>query len=119
MTAFNPALVEEAFEDDVEGTAEFLRSVIARLFENCERVRIAAAGGDATAVRAAAHAAKGSAGHLGGADVEKIAAQIELAAKEGKIESSGVIAQLETLTKSLEATAEAYISSRAAKREPS
>jgi hypothetical protein len=56
---------------------------------------------------------------LGGADVEKIAAQIELAAKDGKIESSGVIAQLETLTKSLEATAEAYISSRAAKREPS
>ena len=39
MTAFNPALVEEAFEDDVEGTAEFLRSVIGRLRENCERVR--------------------------------------------------------------------------------
>jgi|GEM_PF-2668317 HPt (histidine-containing phosphotransfer) domain-containing protein len=116
MTAFNPALVEEAFEDDVEGTAEFLRSVISRLFDNCEKVRTAAAGSDAAAVRAAAHAAKGSAGHLGGADVEKIAAQIELAAKEGKIESTDVIAQLEALTKSLEATAEAYISSRAAKR---
>lgn len=119
MTAFNPALVEEAFEDDVEGAAEFVRSVIGRLFENCERVKVAAQNRDATAVRAAAHAAKGSAGHLGGAEVEKVAAQIELSAKDGTIEPAEVIADLERLVKSLEVTAEAYISSRAAKPESS
>jgi HPt (histidine-containing phosphotransfer) domain-containing protein len=119
MTPFNPALVEEAFEDDVEGTADFLRSVVGRLFENCERVKVAAESGDAAAVRAAAHAAKGSAGHLGGADVEKVAAQIELAAKEGKIESEALIADLKRLIKELQGAAETYISSRAAKRESS
>jgi HPt (histidine-containing phosphotransfer) domain-containing protein len=115
MTAFNPALIEEAFEDDVEGTAEFVRSVLGRLRENCERARSSAKSGDAEAVRSAAHAAKGSAGHLGGADVEKVAAKIELSAKEGKIEPPAVIDELERLITSLEATAEAYISSRAAK----
>ncbi|HEY1727582.1 MAG TPA: Hpt domain-containing protein [Candidatus Baltobacteraceae bacterium] len=115
MTAFNPALVEEAFEDDVEGTADFIRSVIGRVRENCERIRSSARAGDAAAVHAAAHAAKGSAGHLGGADVEKIAARIELSAKEGTIETSEVVDELEREIGSLEATAEAYITSRAAK----
>ncbi len=82
MTAFNPSLVEEAFEDDVEGSADFLRSVIEpHTRENCERVRSSAQSGDAAAVHAAAHAAKGSAGHLGGSGVEKVAAKIELSAK--------------------------------------
>ncbi|HTX02440.1 MAG TPA: Hpt domain-containing protein [Candidatus Acidoferrales bacterium] len=119
MTAFNPALVEEAFEDDVEGAAEFLRSVIGRLRENAGRVRSSAQSGDATTVQAAAHAAKGSAGHLGGADVEKVAAKIELSAKDGSIEPPQVIDELDRLITSLEASAEAYISSRAAKRESS
>ncbi|MGA3039008.1 MAG: Hpt domain-containing protein [Vulcanimicrobiaceae bacterium] len=119
MTAFNPALVEEAFEDDVQGTAEFLRSVIGRLRENCELVRSSAQKGDAEAVNAAAHAAKGSAGHLGGADVEKVAAKIELSAKEGTIEPPDVIDELARLITSLEGSAEAYITSRAAKPESS
>jgi len=119
MTAFNPALVEEAFEDDVEGTADFIRSVIGRIRENYDRIRSAAQRRDATAVRAAAHAARGSAGHLGGSDVEKIAAKIELSAKDGTIEPLEVADELERLINSLEETAEAYISSRAAKRESS
>jgi HPt (histidine-containing phosphotransfer) domain-containing protein len=116
MTAFNPALIEEAFEDDVQGTAEFLRSVIGRLRENCGLVRSSAQAGDAATLNSAAHAAKGSAGHLGGADVEKVAAKIELSAKAGTIEPPEVIDELERLITSLEATAEAYIKSRAAKR---
>ncbi len=119
MTAFNPALVEEAFEDDVEASADFLRSVMSRIFENCERIRSSAQSGDTAAVRSAAHAAKGSAGHLGGSDFEKVAAKIELSAKEGRIEPPEVVDELERLAKSLEATAEAYISSRVAKRESS
>jgi HPt (histidine-containing phosphotransfer) domain-containing protein len=119
MTAFNPALVEEAFEDDVEGTADFLRSVIGRVRENCQKVRIAAKIRNAAAVQAAAHAAKGSAGHLGGTDVENVAAKIELSAKDGTIEPPEVIDELEHRINSLEEAAEAYISSRAAKRESS
>ena len=119
MTAFNPALVEEAFEDDVEGTTDFIRSVIGRVRENCERIRSSARDGNAAAVQAAAHAAKGSAGHLGGADVETVAAKIELSAKEGTIEPSDVFDELERRIASLEATAEAYITSRAAQRESS
>ncbi len=119
MTAFNPSLVEEAFEDDVEGSADFLRSVMSRIFQNCERVRSSAQSGDAAAVHAAAHAAKGSAGHLGGSGVEKVAAKIELSAKGGKIEPPDVIDELERQAKLLEAAAEAYISSRAAKPESS
>jgi HPt (histidine-containing phosphotransfer) domain-containing protein len=119
MTAFNPTLVEEAFEDDVEGTANFLRSVMSRVFENCERVRASAQSGDAEAVRSAAHAAKGSAGHLGGSDVEKVAAKIELSAKEGRIEPTDVLDEFERQAKLLEAAAETYINSRAAKRESS
>jgi len=119
MTAFNPALVEEAFEDDVEGTADFIRSVIGRVRDNCERVRSSARSRDAAAVQSAAHAAKGSAGHLGGADVAQVAGRIELSAKDGTIEPPEVIDELERLIASLEETAEAYISSRAAKRESS
>jgi HPt (histidine-containing phosphotransfer) domain-containing protein len=119
MTAFNPALVEEAFEDDVEGTADFIRSVIGRVRDNCEKVRSASQIHDAAGVQSAAHAAKGSAGHLGGTDVEKVAAKIELSAKEGTIEPLEVIDELERRINSLEEAAEVYISSRAAKREPS
>ena len=116
MSSFDPALVEEAFEDDVEGLAAFLRSVLSRLVENCERVQSLATSGDVDGVRAAAHAAKGSAGHLGGKDVEALASRIELAARDGKIEDAAVIAEFPRRVQALQEMVERYIRGREAQR---
>ena len=114
--SFDPSLAEEAFEDDVEGLADFLRSVVTRLFENCEKVQAYAAGGDAPGLRAAAHAAKGSAGHLGGKEAEDIASRIELAAKAGKIEGEDSLAALDEAARKLQERVESYIKKREAQR---
>lgn len=116
MSSFDPALAEEAFEDDVEGLSAFLRSVLSRLLENCERVKASAAKGDTVGLRAAAHAAKGSAGHLGGKEVEALASRVELAARDGKVERAEVIAELGRLAGALEETVERYITEREAQR---
>ena len=116
MSSFDPALAEEAFEDDVEGLAAFLRSVLVRLVENCERVQSLASSGDTDGVRAAAHAAKGSAGHLGGKEVEEIASRIELAARDGTIEDATVIAEFPRRVSALQETVERYIREREEQR---
>lgn len=119
MSSFDPGLAEEAFEDDVDGLAAFLRSVIGRLVENCKRVRKCAADGATADLRAAAHAAKGSAGHLGGKEVESLAGRIELAARDGKVEDAEVIAALARGVEALGERVESYIKDREARRESS
>ncbi|MBV8602517.1 MAG: Hpt domain-containing protein, partial [Candidatus Eremiobacteraeota bacterium] len=96
MTIFNPALACEAFEDDREGLVEFLRSVSATMRSRYDDVRAATESGDASALRSAAHALKGSSGHLGSETVSAIAGRIELEARAGRIEPEATFAQLAT-----------------------
>lgn len=114
MTTFDPALAEEAFEDDAEGLAAFLRSVLSSLESGVERVREAAAQNDAPKVRAAAHSVKGSSGHLGADAVGVVAAKIENAAREGRIESLQTVDELEKAIEILKRAVEDYVARRSA-----
>ena len=114
MTTFDAALAEEAFEDDLEGLAAFLRSVLASLESGVQRVREAASKGDAPTLRAAAHAVKGSSGHLGADEVGEVAAKIENAAREGHIESAQSIEALEGAVATLQKAVEDYLVRRSA-----
>ncbi len=115
MTAFDPGLVEEAFEDDLQGLSAFVRSVLSSLQSGVQRVRDAIAARDAPAIRAAAHAVKGSSSHLGAADVGRHAAVIEDAAREGRVESSETVEALARAIGALEAIVEDYLKSRASR----
>ena len=112
MSDFDPALAEEAFEDDVEGLVAFLRSVLESMQSGIGKVRAAASNGDAPALRAAAHAVKGSSGHLGADAVGSIASRIELAAREGRIEGHAALDALEREIASLDASVAAYLERR-------
>jgi len=114
VTAFDPALAEEAFEDDLEGLSAFLRSVLDSMESGLERVRVAAASSDAPALRAAAHALKGSSGHLGADEVGEIAARIEIAAREGRIEDSATIDALASAVVKTKSAVEDYVRRRSA-----
>jgi HPt (histidine-containing phosphotransfer) domain-containing protein len=110
MTAFDPALVEEAFEDDVEGLSAFIRSVLSSLNSGVQRVGDAIAARDAPAI-----AVKGSSSHLGATDVGKRAALIEDAAREGRVESTEAVEALARAVSALEATVEDYLKSRSSR----
>ena len=114
MTAFDPALAEEAFEDDVEGLSAFIRSVLSSLESGVTRVRDAVAAGDPANVRAAAHAVKGSSSHLGAAEVAKHAGIIEDAARDGRVEGIEKIDDLATAVRELQTTVEDYLKRRSA-----
>ena len=113
MTTFDAGLAEEAFEDDLEGLGAFLRSVLSSLESGVGRVREAASKSDAPALRAAAHAVKGSSGHLGADEVGEVAAKIENAAREGRIESAQSIEALERAVVTLQRAVEDYLVGRA------
>ena len=108
MTIFNPALACEAFEDDREGLVEFLRSVSATMRSRYDDVRAATESGDASALRSAAHALKGSSGHLGGDEVGELAGAVELEAREGRIAREVALGSLGTAVAALEAAVESY-----------
>ena len=108
MTIFNPALACEAFEDDREGLVEFLRSVCGTMRSRYDQVRAAAEAGDAPALRAAAHALKGSSGHLGGSEVEELAGFVELEARDGRIAGNAALEGLGKAVATLEAAVENY-----------
>ncbi|MGH7328216.1 MAG: Hpt domain-containing protein [Vulcanimicrobiaceae bacterium] len=114
MTAFDPALAEEAFEDDLEGLAAFVQSVISSLESGVTRVRDAISTGDATTVRAAAHAVKGSSSHLGATEVSKQAAIIEDAAREGRVERMETVDELARAIRALRTTVDDYLKRRSA-----
>lgn len=114
MTAFDPALAEEAFEDDIEGLSAFIRSVLSSLESGVTRIRDAVAGGDPANVRAAAHAVKGSSSHLGASEVGKQAAIIEDAARDGRVESMQAVDALALAVRKLETTVEDYLTRRSA-----
>jgi HPt (histidine-containing phosphotransfer) domain-containing protein len=114
VTAFDPALAEEAIEDDVEGLASFIHSVLSSLEAGVNRVRDAIATGDAGTVRAAAHAVKGSSSHLGASEVGKHAGTIEDAAREGRIERQETVDALAQAVAALQRTVEDYLKRRSA-----
>lgn len=114
MTAFDPALAEEAFEDDVEGLSAFLHSVLSSLESGVTRVRDAMSKGDTANVRAAAHAVKGSSSHLGASEVGKRAAIIEDAARDGHLESMETVDALARAVVALQANVDDYLKRRSA-----
>lgn len=112
MTVFDPALVEEAFEDDVEGLSAFVQSVLSSLESGVTRVRNAMSTGDTVNIRAAAHAVKGSSSHLGASDVAKHAATIEDAARDGRVERTEAVENLAGAVAALRTTVEIYLKGR-------
>lgn len=114
MSAFNPALAEEAFEDDIEGLSAFVQSVLSSLESGVTRVRDAVSTGDLSKVRAAAHAVKGSSSHLGASEVAQHAGIIEDAAREGRVEPMETVDALAGAVSALHATVENYLNGRAA-----
>lgn len=116
MTTFDPTTIEEAFGDDREGLTGFVRSVGSSIRNGYERVQDAAARGDVEEVRQAAHALKGSCGHIGGAEVATIAERFETRARAGAIESAAALEELAAAIGRLEAAIEAYAVSGAPPR---
>jgi HPt (histidine-containing phosphotransfer) domain-containing protein len=112
VTVFDPALVEDAFEDDLQGLSAFVRSVLSSLQSGVQRVRDAIEARDAPAIRAAAHAVKGSSSHLGAAEVGRHAALIEDAAREGRVQNTKTVDALARAVGALEAIVEDYLKSR-------
>lgn len=112
MTTFDPALGEEAFEDDLEGLSAFFQSVLESMAAKAQRVREAASKSDAPALRAAAHAVKGSSGHLGADEVGELATKIENAAREGRIETADVVDSLDRAIAKLQTAVESYLKGR-------
>ena len=108
MTTFDPTTIEEAFGDDREGLTDFVRSVGSSIRSGYGRVRDAMARGDVQEVRQAAHALKGSCGHIGGAEVAAIAERFEARARAGGLEDEAVLEELAAAIGRLEAAIEAY-----------
>ena len=109
MSVFDAAIVEEAFGDDHPSLGAFLRSVRASLGAHCERVREAIHAGDADAVRKAAHALRGSSGHVGGSRLAKIAERFEMLARDGSIAPKAELEDLDRELGELQRAIDAYV----------
>ena len=89
-----PTLDRTQFEEATGGDAEFEKEIAVAFVKSAvaylDGISAAAAGGDASQLRMAAHALKGSCRTLGAAALAETASQIELIAVYGKIEAAEI-----------------------------
>ncbi len=86
LRVLDPTYLAEALDGDRDATNRLVEIFLHELGLQVQRLREAAAGGDAETMSRTAHAFKGSAGQLGGERLSELARRVEVAAKEGQVE---------------------------------